>query len=202
MLCAPWHFIVFVLSLILELAQALPQWDGFWGSSPQISIGSLVPGATVIEAITEGIDSHQYRPKYLSIPAEKGAPGPAAIFEHNSPPLFYIHNGQLWQPTNLTSILRVNVLNVTSIEQKGIIHPAPLKIEISEEPKGLDGTWRWSGTKLYFEVGNRSNKGLYFSCVTNGGARALYTALEDMPVPYDCKFTTLHSFSDRPERPR
>ena len=106
-------------------------------------------------------------------------PGPAAIFEHNAPPPFYIHNGQLWQPTNLTSILRANVLNVTSIEQKGIIQPAPLKIELSEEAKGIDGTWRWQGTKLYFESGNRSNRGLYFSCVTNGGARGLYTALEE-----------------------
>ena len=65
--------LVFVTSLVvIEFAQALPQWDGFWGGSPQISIGSLVPGATVIEAIEGGIDLSQYRPKYLSIPAERG----------------------------------------------------------------------------------------------------------------------------------
>ena len=64
--------LIFVTSFVIELAPALPQWDGFWGGSPQISIGSLVPGATVIEAIEGGIDLSQYRPKYLSIPAERG----------------------------------------------------------------------------------------------------------------------------------
>ncbi|EJD01499.1 uncharacterized protein FOMMEDRAFT_169608 [Fomitiporia mediterranea MF3/22] len=191
---------IFALTLKLKLARALPQWDGGCATQPHSSIGSLVPGATVIEAISEGIDYRQYRPKYLSIPTTKGVAGPATIFENTSPPLFYIHNGQLWQPTNLTSILRVNVLNVTATnDSSGSPHPAPLKIELGEDAKGLDGTWRWRGTKLFFDYGKRTNNGLYFSCPTRNG-RAVYTSLDSMPAPPGCKFMTLHSFAERPER--
>lgn len=55
-----------------ELVLALPQWDGGWGTQPQSAIGSLVPGSSFIEAIMDGVDTKVYRPKYLSIPTEKG----------------------------------------------------------------------------------------------------------------------------------
>ncbi|KAH8118690.1 hypothetical protein DFH11DRAFT_1502254 [Phellopilus nigrolimitatus] len=194
--------IFFLILSLAPLALGMPSWDAGFGTRPQVSIGNLVPGASVIEAIGEGITYETYKPKYLSVAAPKGVPGSAAIYEDLSPPLFFINNQQLWQPMNTTSILRVNVLNVTGVDEAGQPHPAPLKLEIGERAEGLvNGVWRWRGTKLFFDLGKRSNKGLYFSCQTKNGMRAVYTALDDMPAPPGCKYTTLHSFTSRIDRP-
>ena len=97
------------------------------------------------------------------------------IFENNSPPLFFINQQQLWQLTNQTAILRVNVLNVTD----DAAHPGPLKLELAEDAGGVTGgVWRWRGTKLYYDLGPRTNGGLFFACRTRSGTRGVYTALE------------------------
>ena len=71
-----------------------------------------------------------------------GVDAPAAVYEDTSPPLFFIHNRQLWQPVNTTSVLRVNVRNVstetTNSDRGMLIHPAPLKLELSNERGGVD----------------------------------------------------------------
>jgi len=191
---------IFALELLLlllpaSLVVAVPSWGGILGSRPQISIGSLVPGASFIEALGQGISYEHYRPKYLSIQApERGLAGSAVIHENPSPPLFFINNQQLWQVTNATSMLHVNVLNVTNSDA----HPAPLKLELGENTDGISGgVWRWRGTKLHFDLGTQTNKGLYFSCPMKDGSQAVYTSLHDMPAPEGCSFKTLHSFVNR-----
>lgn len=160
----------------------------------QTSIGNIVPGASFIEAIGSGISYEQYRPKYLSVAAEKGhesdpdlptlnaqflnwigVPGPAVVHENLSPPLFYIYQQQLWQLTNQTSILRVNVLNTTDVEG----HFAPLKLELGEKKEGVSGgIWRWRGTMLHYDLGQKSNKGLYYSCESKSGMRGVYMSID------------------------
>ena len=146
-------------------------------------------------------------PTYL--PQCIGIPGQAVIFENPSPPLFYINKNQLWQLTNQTSILRVNVHNVTG----EATHPVPYKLALGSKPEGVTGgTWRWRGTMLYFDLGSKTNHGLYFSCQLRDGTRGVYIALEPyvlsciclrmsliiivhrMDAPEGCKFTTIHSF--------
>lgn len=103
-------------------------------------------------------------------------PGPAVVYENPSPPLFFINDRQLWQLTNQTSILRVNVKNVTEVAG----HPAPLKLEFSDEKEGVTGgTWRWRGTMLHYDLGKSTNKGLYFNCKTSSGTRGVYMSLEE-----------------------
>ena len=66
------HLRFFIILLISHTAFGIPSWDGGWGWQPHLSVGSLVPGSSAIEAINEGIDYGTYKPKYLSIPREKG----------------------------------------------------------------------------------------------------------------------------------
>ncbi|THH11902.1 hypothetical protein EW145_g322 [Phellinidium pouzarii] len=105
--------------------------------------------------------------------------GPAAIYENPEPPLFFVKNQQLWQPTNMTYVLRLNVLNVTGVDEVGYTHPAPLKLELGERAEGVDGLFRWRGTKLHFDLGKRTNNGLYFSCQSKNGTKGVYTSLDE-----------------------
>lgn len=191
----------FVLEILLLVstaffASAMPSWDAAYGARPQVSIGNLVPGATLIEALGHGISFDQYKPKYLSIAAPAkgtrsaiavcaaletemsmpGLPGDAVIYENRSPPLFYINKGQLWQMTNQTSILRVNVVNVTD----SALDPLPLKLEVGETKKGISGgEWHWRGTMLFYDLGSQSNKGLFYNCRLTNGKKAVYLSLEE-----------------------
>ena len=102
-------------------------------------------------------------------------PGSAMIYENPNPPLFYVYKDQLWQVTNETYILRVNLMNVTETDD----HPLPLKLELDTKPQGIKGgEWRWKGTALYFDLGNESNGGIYFSCKKGHGYQGLYTSLK------------------------
>lgn len=225
-----WSQIICILVTISAVV-CIPSWDGFIGARPQASIGNLVPGASFIESLGSGISFERYKPKYLIADAPKGAfskpfqeyqpnsvvgvAGPLSIQENPSPPLFYISNQQLWQLNNQTSILRVNLLNVTDTPG----HPAPLKLEISDDVDGLQyGVWRWRGTKLHYDLGKLSNNGVWFVCQMKGGRPAVYTSLIPYvyfsfvaksavdiaysgPAPNGCSFTTLHSFVNRIEKP-
>ena len=102
-------------------------------------------------------------------------PGSALIYENPNPPLFYVYKDQLWQLTNETYILRVNLMNVTDDAN----HPAPLRLELDTEAKGIKGgEWRWKGTALYYDLGNESNNGLFFSCRRGSGYLGVYTSLQ------------------------
>ncbi|KLO19957.1 hypothetical protein SCHPADRAFT_924225 [Schizopora paradoxa] len=192
-----WSQIIYVLVLISAVA-CVPSWDGFIGARPQASIGNLVPGASFIESLGSGISFERYKPKYLVTDAPKGVAGSLLVQDHTAPPLFYINNQQLWQLNNQTSILRVNVMNVTDVPG----HPAPLKLEISDEEDGLQyGVWRWRGTKLHYDLGKLSNDGVWLKCQTKGGKPGIYTSLIPGPAPEGCSFTTLHSFVNRIEKP-
>jgi len=192
-----WSQIIHILVTISAVV-CIPSWDGFIGARPQVSIGNLVPGASFIEALGSGVSFERYKPKYLFADAAKGVAGPLSIQENPSPPLFFINNQQLWQLNNQTSILQVNLMNVTGVPG----HPAPLKLELSESADGLqDGAWRWRGTKLHYDMGKLSNSGVWFSCQTKGGKPAVYTSLIPGPAPNGCIFTTLHSFVNRVEKP-
>ena len=184
------------LSFTVTLTVAMPSWvgggwmDGYAGLR-QSSIGNIVPAASFIEAIVSGVNPNQrYRPKYLGVGASKGlpshlrllkspdnwlragVPGPAVIYENPSPPLFFINERQLWQLTNQTSILQMNVIDVTDIAG----NPAPLKLEFGDKKEGIsEGLWRWRGTMLHYDLGKSTNKGLFFSC----GVRGVYMALEE-----------------------
>jgi hypothetical protein len=56
----------------LSVVLAVPNWTGGLDVRPSSSIGTLVPGASILEAIESGISYDQYRPKYLSVNAASG----------------------------------------------------------------------------------------------------------------------------------
>lgn len=60
-------------------------------------------------------------------------------------------------------------------------HPAPLKLEFDSDAKGISGgTFRWRGTKLHYDLGSRTNGGMYYSCKDQNGTVGVYTSLEPL----------------------
>jgi hypothetical protein len=112
-----------------------------------------------------------------------------------SPPMFFINprDNQLYQVVNETTILYVNVVNITAatsslsssaptaspkadfVVQADANDPyansprpkalPPLKLELSKKRGGVPGLWRWQATMLIFEAGNTLGRGK-----TNQGA--------------------------------
>ena len=65
---------LFLLSMI-SVVLAVPSWGGGFDMRPSASIGTLVPGASLLEAIEGGVSEEQYRPKYLGVAAATGECG-------------------------------------------------------------------------------------------------------------------------------
>ncbi|GLB33803.1 hypothetical protein LshimejAT787_0106870 [Lyophyllum shimeji] len=163
---------------------AVPAWEAARG---QTSIGSLVPGASYIEAI--GASREKYRTTHLSalIP---GQPGNLTVL-HNAraPSLFYINRGQLWQFHNESAIYPVNVVNSTSITG------FPLQLVTGKKQAGIrSGTWRWQGTVLNYDQGSRGNTGLFYSCTLEDGTSGVFMFLQPSPTPLQCERMTMHSW--------
>lgn len=96
-----------------------------------------------------------------------------------SPPLFYIHNGQLWHYHNGTTILPVSVRNSTASAA------LPLQLSVGKGSRDAvrGGSWRWQGTMLYYEQGSASNSGAYYSCQDTNGLMGLFTFLRPCVPP-------------------
>lgn len=105
--------------------------------------------------------------------ARTGNPGNVTVKRETSPPLFYIHNGQLWHYHNGTTILPVAVRNSTASAA------LPLQLSVGKGSRDAvrGGSWRWQGTMLYYEQGSASNSGAYYSCQDTNGLMGLFTFL-------------------------
>ncbi|TFY75833.1 hypothetical protein EWM64_g8181 [Hericium alpestre] len=166
-------------------ALAIPTWENYVSRD---SIGSLVPGAGFIEALGLKYGT----PYYLSSSSPRGVPGNATIEPSDAPPLFYVDHGRLMQFTNESYILHVNLVNTTLSETD----PMPYKLVLDHRRSGLqDIHWRWRGTLLHFDHGQKTNLGLFYTCKDRTGAPAVYMYLDPAPTPKYCSITTLHSFS-------
>lgn len=64
---------LFLFLSSISVVLAVPSWGGGYDVRPSASIGTLVPGASFLEAIEAGLSYEQYRPKYLSVSAASGA---------------------------------------------------------------------------------------------------------------------------------
>ncbi|EIN10739.1 hypothetical protein PUNSTDRAFT_132812 [Punctularia strigosozonata HHB-11173 SS5] len=182
---------------LLSTTLAIPTWEGY---ASRDSVTSLVPGAGFVQAIGpkyRGEDVNQKAPpKYLTVSGDKGLGGGAIAYYDPAPPMFFINprDNQLYQVVNETTILNVNVVNVTATatspaptaspkvsfnDQTGSSNAhddpyansprpkalPPLKLELSKKRRGIPGFWRWQGTMLIFETGSTLGRGK-----TNQGA--------------------------------
>ncbi|CAL1700940.1 unnamed protein product [Somion occarium] len=182
------------LSLCFAFVYAIPAFEGVTSWS---SIGSLVPGITYLEAIgPDGVGDATYHvPQYMSIQAPRGLPGNATVYRNKSPPLFYIHNNQLWHFHNESTILPVHVHNST------LTSKLPLQVVVGDRDPKLakrtlvrGGNWRWQGTMLRYEQGDNSTP-LFYSCQDTNGLLGLFLFLEPAPTPVGCSPFTMHSFN-------
>lgn len=92
-----------------------------------------------------------------------------SVINTKVPPLFYIHNDQLWLFHNASTILPVNVQNSTLSSQ------LPLQLVVGKQREGVKGGgWRWQGTMLVYEQGRATNNGVYYSCQDTSGLMGLF----------------------------
>ncbi|KAH7914360.1 hypothetical protein BJ138DRAFT_1144109 [Hygrophoropsis aurantiaca] len=178
------------LLISIPLVLSVPTWESF---NNRQALGTLVPGATFLEAlgpVRRAQPSDQ--PNYISVHGQRGSPGRAIVTQESSPPLFYINHDQLWQYQNDTYIFPVSVLNST------LTADAPLQVTISEKSEGLSGgRWRWRGTMLYYDLGSKTNQGLFYTCQDKSGAHGVFMFLDPSPTPKGCEIVTIHSFVRR-----
>ncbi|KAI0750657.1 hypothetical protein C8Q80DRAFT_1267981 [Daedaleopsis nitida] len=173
----------------LLLVAAVPSFDGVTSWS---SIGNLVPGMTRLEGIGP---SHTRRnaddpPFHMSIAASDGHPGNVTMFRNRSPPLFYIHQNQLWHFHNESTILPINLYNSTQSVS------LPLQMIAGAKPEGVSGgRWRWQSTMLFYENGPQNNEGLFYSCADVNGLNGVFLFLQCSPPPPGCTPFTIHSFT-------
>ncbi|KAI0347193.1 hypothetical protein BDW22DRAFT_1351563 [Trametopsis cervina] len=174
------------------LVCGVPSFDGitFWSSDT----GSIVPGMSALEALgpNNNYENGHYMPRFLTLSGERGAPGNATVktvLGRTPPPLFYIHNSQLWQYHNASTILPVNVHNSTLSSQ------LPLQMIAGKKRDGVKGgSWRWQGTQLVYEQGKSNNGGVYYSCQDTNGLMGVFLFMRPSPTPQGCTIFTIHSF--------
>jgi len=180
-------FALFVLICSLGLIAAVPTWEGMNGRN---SIGSLIPGASYIEALGPGaVGSFA---NHLS-PHTPGEFGNITIsVDSKAPPMFFINKNQLWLLVNETAVYPVNMRNTTGT------HELPLQLTVGKKKEGItNGIWNWKSTMLFYDTpAGRSNDGLFFNCLTANGLRNVFTSLVPVRPPDDCSIMTLHSFSE------
>lgn len=89
--------------------------------------------------------------------------------------MFYIKNNQLWHFHNASTIFPVNVINSTLSSQM------PLQLVVGNKREGVKGgSWRWQGTRLFYEQGSAHNSGVYYSCQDTNGLMGLFLFLRGL----------------------
>ncbi|KAI0068711.1 hypothetical protein BV25DRAFT_1986293 [Artomyces pyxidatus] len=181
--------LLFVGITFITAVLGIPTWETF---SSRASIGSLVPGSSVIEALG-GYEV----PQVLSLSAPPGVAGNVTITmrrrsRSSDLALFFLHHNRLFQFTNETSILNVNVLNTTAVEGE----PMPYKLAVSPKREGLrDAMFRWRGTLLHYELGNGPDQTFFYVCKNASGETGIYMLAQADATPPGCTLVTLHSFN-------
>ncbi|OBZ70452.1 hypothetical protein A0H81_09886, partial [Grifola frondosa] len=189
----------------ISFVAAIPSFEGI---TSWFDIGSLVPGMSYLEALGPKTPNDVHIPFYVSIQAPRGYPGNATIYRNKSPPLFYIHQNQLWHYHNDSTILPMNVHNSTGSPQ------LPLQLMVGKTRDVVTGgKWRWQGTMLFYEHGSQTNQGLFYSCQDTTGLMGLFLFLQwsvsfiilfgaplrrfvaSSAPPPGCTPFTIHSFS-------
>ena len=60
-------------------------------------------------------------------------------------------------------------------------HPRhlPLQLVVGDRTGGVSGgRWRWQGTRLFYENGEQTNQGLFYSCADVNGLNGLFLFLQ------------------------
>jgi len=178
-------FVLLAFLLSLRFIAAIPTWEGMNGRG---SIGSLIPGASYINAM--GPVVHKGYEKHLTV-RNPGQIGNLTLLPDTKfpPPLFYINQNQLWLLVNETTVYPVNIHNSTGF------HELPMQLVLGKKRDGITfGTWRWKATQLYYDLpGGQSNLGIYFHCLI-GGSFNIFMSPIPAPRPNGCQQMTLHSF--------
>ncbi|TDL29888.1 hypothetical protein BD410DRAFT_798357 [Rickenella mellea] len=164
-------YLSFLLSGLV-LVMAVPSWDGGLVTQPRMSIDSIVPGSDYLEARST-YRINPYVPRFLGSSSPQGIPGNVTILEGQYPLIWYTNSGKLFQLNNSTSVMYVNVMNVTGTA------PIGLKLELGNKAKGVrGGTWSYRGTMLWYELGKKTNYGLFYSCFDKDGYMGVYITMD------------------------
>lgn len=154
---------------------ALRTSDSHWGG-----FGALVQVALQNDGQFSNKGAH------LASSAPPGEPGKVVLGANEQAAPFYILDNQLYQVTNVTSILYVNIVNTTSpatslVTQGNVNQGAPdlrtqnsphtrlpsFRLQLDNKKEGVRGTWMWdSGAErlAFMTQGTTKLAGNFYSC--------------------------------------
>jgi len=186
--------VCFSQTFLLTSVFGIPSWNNGRGLG-LASANDLMATADALTAITS-LGLHP-QPRYLTATGDPGlgVDSHAFIVPHISPSLYLIsppNGGQLYQLLNESSIMHVNIMNVTEDSTARL----PFKLRFGQQKEGvMDGWWSWIGTRLHYNHGDTHNSGLFYDCKEVTGQNVLYMSLNIIQTPPDCYIITLHSLA-------
>ncbi|KAH6914914.1 hypothetical protein BKA70DRAFT_1557269 [Coprinopsis sp. MPI-PUGE-AT-0042] len=188
-----WHALVLLCSV--SVVVALPAFDGFFGRS---SMGAVVPGASPIEGLSalrrDDQESIPWVSRHLTTYEAEGVPANVTLLpNYRQPPIYYVNKDILWQYINGTTILPVNVHNVTESAQTNS-HPN-YQLKLGQKVEGVRGTWRFSGSMLYHDFpGKVDTVGLFYKCSPATGWEGIFMYAQQQEPPMGCEPFTFHTW--------
>ncbi|KAL1678128.1 hypothetical protein EV122DRAFT_212714 [Schizophyllum commune] len=180
------------LALLLLFYALLPvQSIPFWEPGVRQSTDSSLAGQ--LSYLIANVPRYQPQlahSKHLTT-IQPGHPGNITLVPGTDQPgLFYIYRHQLYNYVNETFIYPVATVNASTTSPD-----EPLQLVAGEPSNAVSGgRWRWAGTRLMYDLGERTNRGLYYSCPDG----SVYMNMQEAKPPRDCSVFSLHYSVDTP----
>ncbi|KAL1747470.1 hypothetical protein HDZ31DRAFT_31968 [Schizophyllum fasciatum] len=176
-----------VLLHVVSLVQAVPFWEP---GVRQTSDTSITGQLSYLIANVPRYQPQAAHSKHLTT-FQPGHPGNITLVPGTEQPgLFHLYRHQLYNYVNDTFIYPVAAVNVSATSPD-----EPLQLVAGEHGGAvLGGRWRWAGTRLMYDLGVRTNRGLYYACPDGG----VYLNMQEAKPPQDCSVFSLHYSVDTP----
>jgi hypothetical protein len=108
----------------------------------------------------------------------KGIPGNLLVSTEEDPPAFFINGGQLYQVNNISSVLYVNLVNITDKEpwrsqvREGEVPLPQVRMQLSLKKEGIQGEWGWVNNILLFRMrgSSENSMGVWWMCNDRDGS--------------------------------
>ncbi|KAL1659635.1 hypothetical protein GGF50DRAFT_130888 [Schizophyllum commune] len=99
------------------------------------------------------------------------------------------------QPGHPGNITLTFIYPVATVNTSTTSPDEPLQLVAGEPSDAVSGgRWRWAGTRLMYDLGERTNRGLYYSCPDG----SVYMNMQEAKPPRDCSLFSLHYSVDTP----
>lgn len=191
-----YHGFCYCLFLLwsIRVVVALPALEGFFSRN----VMGAVTGASPIEGLSalrrDDQQNMPYISRHLTTYSDEGIIANLTLLPNfKQPPIYYINKDILWQYINATTILPVNVHNVT-ISAQSNAHPH-YQIKLGKKVEGVKGSWRFAGSMLYYDFpGKAETVGLFHKCHPATGWEGIFMYAQQEEPPMGCEPYTFHTW--------